>query len=1176
MYSEEYYKYDPWGRLVGEACSDDPHHYQACDKKEIGGKITNNELLCEHYMCDMGDNDLRTSPKLVQTVSGYICDVTCTNTDLNKQDCSEEQVTLPTGTKVRSSEICDGKCKHGQHGLCEDESTCNGYMYGLYCTHRFNKKLWYVQPREICDRHSLCKDREDEENCTVSEDTESSCKHFRIGKLVPIHNYTRCTEIDISKYFSSKPQQYCRLSDIVKQQTNCSDPSRVALTCEINGFMSTVSKYIICFDDTISACDDKIESKCLTTRSCRIHRHFMCDNIDDCVDMADERDPICKSVTEATCKRRAGLGSELPIPIAWLRDGVRDCKNGEDETDDWSTCGVGRRLRYVSSKEVECRNVFICRTGDPGYVELEKLCDGLETCGNENKICSVSNRLQSLATSVLTTKKGFTKRLSYCLSGLANLQLLAKRCVTEKHLYPDENIFGVTTKTSVILPNTTQACDHMYGEQYLYTSCTGRCISATCPLRNIPRYEVCPDQYPDRIGTIVNNEYLIFVTKSQNSVYSNRYFVCDDKIKCIEYSKVCDLINDCDDKSDEDNCLNHFKCTPTGKLIPKTKKCDGHFDCFDFSDECNEQCSKEILEELWLMGLSWLIGFLAVVANLVIIVKCIIVFRRCKTTVALINRCLILVIALGDFLVGCYLFIIATYDGIVFKKSYCHQQITWITSLECSIIGVISTIGSQISLFAMTGLSIVRMHGIWNSMRIPGEVTAMKFVKIVSPMIFLVLISAAIAVIPIMESFEDFFVNGVKFSDEIKIFVGTSNKATVFEVIQGYYGRTEDATLNWRMLIQMVKKMFSRDLDYKDLTERVDKVKFYGNDGVCLFKYFVQNDDPQRLFVWSILTINFVCFVFISLSYLLIGILSRKSSEGLASSQNKQIEKRNRRMNRRIAVIIATDFLCWIPFIIICILHSLEVLNATSWYSIFSMVILPINSVINPLLYDDAVTKVFRAPIQALVACVYNSGIFQRVHDLGIVTKDTTMVLPEHSTRHLSNPAPTERERQASGLTQTYAREYAVEVALKETQKYATGEAQNKIVELKEPSGPEPQETSGIEPQEASGLEPQEASGLEPQETSGPEPQEASGLEPQEASGLEPQEASGPEPQEASELEPQEASGLEPQETSGPEPQEASGLEPQETSGPEMREASGIESQETSEFEPQEASERHT
>ena len=114
------------------------------------------------------------------------------------------------------------------------------------------------------------------------------------------------------------------------------------------------------------------------------------------------------------------------------------------------------------------------------------------------------------------------------------------------------------------------------------------------------------------------------------------------------------------------------------------------------------------------------------------------------------------------------------------------------------------------------------------------------------------------------------------------------------------------------------------------------------------------------------------------MSYLFIGILSRRSSRSLASSENnRQIAERNNRMNRRIAIIITTDFLCWVPFIVICILHSLEVIDATPWYSIFSMVILPINSVINPLLYDDVVTNSIGAPVQALSSRISNSTIFQ-------------------------------------------------------------------------------------------------------------------------------------------------------------------------------------------------------
>ena len=965
--SDQFYTYNDQSLLQfrGEACSNDPHFYQTCDKR-TGGQITNNQVLCEHYLCDERGISILTSAELKGRGK---CSYHCENTDLNKEGCDDDSdttVTLPTGVKARPSEICNDICDVYR---CEDEALCNEFQYGIYCINW--EGFSYVSPGAICDGYAECNGREDED-CTVTTNTAASCTHHDTKKIVPVYNYTRC---------SSKT--YCRKQEIASDQTNCSDPTRVALTCDINGYQSTVSKYILCSSDGITVCDDGIDSNCFRTKICTIHKHLLCDENVDCSDMSDENHEICSSKTIETCKRRVGGKKELPIPISWLRDGVWDCMDGIDETADWLKCGQGKTSRLKSRSEEKCENVFVCRTGKPGYELLRNLCDGLENCGNENKVCSVSGHSKTLTTTVVTSDKGLSKRLAFCFKGLNSLQLLISPCLSEKFIYPHGDVFGVDTKTSVMIPNDKQSCDHIYGEQYLYTSCTGRCIESSCPLRNTPRYEYCPNQFSNRVGTIVNNEYLIFLTKSFGTLYTNRYFICENKISCIDFSKVCDLVADCEDGSDENQCTNHFKCNSSGKLLPKTKKCDGFIDCADLSDECNDFCSKEILDGYLMKGISWLIGFLAVVANLIIIGKSLKALRKCKTTAALINRWLIISIALGDFLIGCYLFIISTYDAIIFRKGYCERQINWITSLECSIIGVFSTIGSQISLFSMTGLSLVRMHGIRNSMSIPGEVNLIKSLKIAAAMLFLVMISATIAVVPILGNFQDFFVNGVRFSEGLKIFIGTPNKETLQEVIQAYYGRTRDGTLSWETLTNMVKDMFSHDFDYEDLTKTVEKVEFYGNDGVCLFKYFVHNNDPQRNFVWSILSLNFVCFLFISISYFIIGILSRRSSKSLASSQNKrQIDKRNNRMNRRIAFIITTDFLCWVPFIVICVLHSLEVLDATPWYSLFSMVILPINSVINPLLYDDAVTNAIRVPLGYLsrrISTLSNSTILQRV-----------------------------------------------------------------------------------------------------------------------------------------------------------------------------------------------------
>ena len=961
---------------MGSLCSNDPHFYQVCGT-ELSWQVTNTDLLCEFYICRL--KFLGISFSSIMFSIWNKCDISCSNTDVNKVGCEDQdketKVALPSGARVNPSVICNDVCDAPS---CEDEAECNGFRYGLYCL--WSGKLSYISPRFICDIFKDCDNGEDQANCSVTDKTQSYCRHVTRRHRVPVHNITRCALMGDSS--SKYTNQYCKLEYLAMQQTNCSDLQRVGLSCKINGYLSTVSKYLICYDDKISACDDGFDSNCLWTKSCRVHKHGLCDNKKDCDDLADENHPDCRAKTRATCKRRLGTMSELPIPISWLKDGVQDCQDGADEINDWPTCGKGETQRFVSSDEVKCENVFLCMTGSYGYIELNNLCDGLETCGNENAICSFSSRSQSATTSVLTENKGLAKRLSYCIDGLDNLRILLTACANEHFIFPDEDIFGVDTKTSLTLPNKKQSCDNIYGEMYLYTSCTGRCTQAVCPLRTIPRYEVCPNQLPYRIGTLVNNEYLIFLMRSFGNIYTNNYFVCDDKIECIVYSKVCDLVYDCMDYSDEAHCSNHFKCNSSGKLLPKTKKCDGHVDCPDQSDECNEQCSKEILEGISLKGVSWLIGLLAVLANLVIIGKSLWTLKQCKTAAAVINRGLIIMIALGDFLIGCYLLIIAFYDTIIFKNHYCKRQISWITSLECSLIGVVSTIGSQISLFSMTGLSIVRIHGIWNSMRIPGEVTRAQIVKIASVLVTLVLASAAIAIVPIMAQYEDFFVNGVKFDDRMKIFIGTPDKSIIQQVIEAYYGRTQDATLKWDTLIQMVQAMFSHDLDYEDITEKVAKVDFYGNDGVCLFKYFVQDDDPQKLFVWSILSLNFLCFIFITMSYLLIGILSRRSSKSLATSQNnQQITQRNRRMNQRIAIIITTDFLCWVPFIVICTLHSLNIIDATAWYSIFSMVILPINSVINPLLYDDIVTSHIGAALRSLSTRASDSVLIRSLRE---------------------------------------------------------------------------------------------------------------------------------------------------------------------------------------------------
>ena len=107
--------------------------------------------------------------------------------------------------------------------------------------------------------------------------------------------------------------------------------------------------------------------------------------------------------------------------------------------------------------------------------------------------------------------------------------------------------------------------------------------------------------------------------------------------------------------------------------------------------------------------------------------------------------------------------------------------------------------------------------------------------------------------------------------------------------------------------------------------------------------------DPQRYFSITILLTNFVCFLVICCSYIVIGKEANSTSSSIKAKQKK------RNIQIKISLIILTDFLCWVPFIAVCFLHYSERIDARPWYTNFSIIILPINSIVNPLLYNSMI-----------------------------------------------------------------------------------------------------------------------------------------------------------------------------------------------------------------------------
>ena len=479
----------------------------------------------------------------------------------------------------------------------------------------------------------------------------------------------------------------------------------------------------------------------------------------------------------------------------------------------------------------------------------------------------------------------------------------------------------------------------------------------------------------------------------------NSVFRCDNGIKCVGYGDVCNYKDDCGDMSDEIYCTKHVICKNTLEAeYPRFthRICDGFPDCFDWSYECNGFCGKQILES-WLLKIACcFLGILAILLNCISMIHGVTsMIYDCPTEKMMVTKLLVSLIGLGDFLMGVYLIVLSIYDSLVYGSSYCENQPKWLTGTPCKILGVISTVGSQVSLFSMTTLSCIIMYGVvFKKMRFPSEVTKRSILKVTFLALTLLTVSMVIAVTPLIHSLEDYFVQSVYYDLNTREYnhpkyyqsntgylVGFIDKSRNRDILPFHNIYDSDKHSNSWSWSDIRKYMFEY---YGDLISY--PVHFYGNDGVCLFKYFFRRDNEytqenilekdwkdrtpdndyyyfnvtvgdeiiktRNVTVWTMLMVNLICFVVMTVCYIAIVWDTMKSTQESGQRDNPDRLVQNKAMQNRIILIIVTDFLCWVPFIIVSGMHNLKYIDASTWYTPFAMTLLPINSVINPLLYD--------------------------------------------------------------------------------------------------------------------------------------------------------------------------------------------------------------------------------
>ena len=199
------------------------------------------------------------------------------------------------------------------------------------------------------------------------------------------------------------------------------------------------------------------------------------------------------------------------------------------------------------------------------------------------------------------------------------------------------------------------------------------------------------------------------------------------------------------------------------------------------------------------------------------------------------------------------------------------------------------------------------------------------------------------ALIPLVPSREDYFVQGMYYDPSYRVFIGFPTKSRHIDVLKAYYNYsnssinqiTED--MSWKDIGEKVDGMFSQNYGYMNRKP----VHFYGNDGVCLFKYFVRTEGRSRKspgsgvemndpVVWTMLIVNFICFIIMTYCYIRVIRNTRQSTQSSGQYDNPERLRENRAIEKRIMMIIGTDFMCWVPFIFVSGLHNLGVINAST------------------------------------------------------------------------------------------------------------------------------------------------------------------------------------------------------------------------------------------------------
>ena len=357
--------------------------------------------------------------------------------------------------------------------------------------------------------------------------------------------------------------------------------------------------------------------------------------------------------------------------------------------------------------------------------------------------------------------------------------------------------------------------------------------------------------------------------------------------------------------------------------------------CFTGSAQCNATNAEppyltceRLLPNLTLRMFMWILGWSALLGNLFVLIwRCIGKMEEDRVQSHLITN-----LALSDMLTGIYMLILVFAD-IHFEKYFPSYAEQWRTGPVCKLAGVLALTACEASVFFVTLISLDRFIRVVY----PHSIHRLTPQSTQTAAVMLWAISLTLGVVAIA-------------------FVGVNND--VYDISEVCIG------------LPLVRKSV-----YKVEVVRYKPPEWFVTEPSVSVSTQIGTVTGMYFSIAIFLGLNLICFIIVMFCYMAILKAVRDTSKRVKLARHRD---REIRMAAKMFLIVATDFLCWVPIIFTGILVQSNAVEISpemfAWAVTF---ILPINSSVNPYLYTITTMLTKRLGCRQS-ACTGSTGLSEK------------------------------------------------------------------------------------------------------------------------------------------------------------------------------------------------------